>query len=83
MSKIVSSTGAAVAAVAGIQAVTLHKGQHVALNRSHLAGLQAGSKVNNQLLPDLSELITCIRMQSEKFPQIAEMIALKERQFTF
>ncbi len=83
MGKIASNTNSAQAAVSGVKSVSVDKGEQVSLEKSNLSSMKTGKKVNNQLLPDLVDLVECVQMQSEKFPQIAEMMALQDSQIKF
>ncbi|AIS60131.1 MULTISPECIES: hypothetical protein [Listeria] len=83
MSNIASSTSSATSAVAGVKSVTINKGQQVSLEQSTITSMKTGMEVNNQLLTDLAQLIDCVTTQSEKFPKIAELIALQDSQITF
>ncbi|MFD1901459.1 hypothetical protein [Enterococcus termitis] len=83
MGNIASSTGLATAAISGVKSVTINKGQQVSLGQSTIASMKTGMEVNNQLLSDLAQLVECITTQSEKFPKIAELIALRDSQIKF
>lgn len=83
MSKIASNTGSATVAVAGIKSITINKGQQVSLGQSTIPSMKTGAEVNNQLLLDLSQLVDCVTVQSEKFPKIAELFALRDSQVKF
>ncbi|MBC1405357.1 hypothetical protein HB769_10865 [Listeria welshimeri] len=83
MSEIASSTSAATTAVANVKSVTTDKGKQVVLSESTIASMKTGMEVNNQLLSDLAQLVECTITQSEKFPKIAELIALQDSQIEF
>ncbi|MFK4568333.1 hypothetical protein [Enterococcus sp. UD-01] len=83
MEKIASSISAANSAVVGVNAVVISKGQQVTLEKSTIASIEIGVEVNNQLLSDLSQFIHCVQEQSNKFPEIAELMAFKDSQFQF
>ncbi|MBF2622319.1 hypothetical protein [Listeria welshimeri] len=83
MSEIASSNSAATTAVANVKSVTIEKGKQVVLSESTIASMKTGMEVNNQLLSDLAQLVECTITQSEKFPKIAELIALQDSQIEF
>lgn len=83
MGKIASSTGAASIAVKGVQSVSIDSGVQVGLNKSTITSMKTGEKVNNQLLSDLSQLIDCVKEQSQKFPKIAEIMAIEDSKIKF
>ncbi|MGX7420716.1 hypothetical protein ACWOFR_18240 [Carnobacterium gallinarum] len=83
MVKIASNIDVANKAVAGVKSVILNKGQQVTLRKSTVLSMKTGTEVNNQLLSDLSQLVECVSTQSEKFPKIAELIALQDSQIKF
>lgn len=83
MSKIASNTGSATSAISGVKSVSVNKGKQVVLGKSNISSMKTGTTVNNQLLSDLSQLVTCVKEQSEKFPQLAEVIALRDSQTKF
>ncbi|MBC1449286.1 hypothetical protein HB804_07270 [Listeria welshimeri] len=83
MSEIASNTSVATTAVANVKSVTIDKGKQVVLSESTIASMKTGMEVNNQLLSDLAQLVECTITQSEKFPKIAELIALQDSQIEF
>jgi hypothetical protein len=83
MEKISSSTEIASSVITGVTSIVLQKGEQVSLGKSTITSIKTGIEVNNQLLSDLSQLINCVQTQSEKFPEIAEMIAIKDSQIKF
>ncbi|WP_240310320.1 hypothetical protein [Listeria goaensis] len=83
MGKIASNTTIANTAVADVKAISVNKGEQVSLAKSTISSMQTGKKVNNQLLPNLAELVDCVQAESEKFPKIAEMMALQDSQIKF
>ncbi|MFD2305326.1 hypothetical protein [Enterococcus termitis] len=83
MGKIASSTSSAGAAIVGITSIAVQKGQQVSLGKSTISSMKTGIEINNQLLTDFSELVECVKKQSEKFPKIAELIALRDSQIKF
>lgn len=83
MGKISSSTETASSVITGVTSIVLQKGEQVSLGKSTITSIKTGIEVNNQLLSDLSQLINCVQTQSEKFPEIAEMIAIKDSQINF
>ncbi|MHC5251585.1 hypothetical protein ACYRFS_08080 [Listeria kieliensis] len=83
MRKIASNTSSAQEAVSGVKGVSVEVGEQVSLEKSNLLGMKTGEKINNQLLPDLIDLVECVQKQSEKFPKIAELMALQDSQIKF
>ncbi|MGX7149458.1 hypothetical protein IGL98_002394 [Enterococcus sp. DIV0840] len=83
MVNIASDIGVATGAVSGINAVSVNKGTQVSLGKSNVSSMKQGSEVNNQLLSDLSQLIECVKEQSQKFPKIAEIIAIEDSKIKF
>ncbi|MTD41844.1 hypothetical protein GIX45_25140 [Erwinia sp. CPCC 100877] len=83
MGNITSSTSTAGSVVAGVAAVVISKGVQVTLEKSTVASIEKGVEVNNQLLSDLAQVVRCVQTQSEKFLQIAELMALKDSQIRF
>lgn len=83
MSHIASDIGAATGAVSGIKSVEVNKGQQVSLGKSNVSSMETGMEVNNQLLPDLANLIGCVKEQGNKFPKIAELIAIEDSKIKF
>ncbi|MFD2388050.1 hypothetical protein [Enterococcus rivorum] len=45
--------------------------------------MKQGKEVNNQLLTNLSELVECVKKQSQKFPEIAEIMAIEDSKMKF
>lgn len=83
MVKIASNTETANVAVAGVAAVTIQKGEQISLNDCSIMSMKTGMQLNNQLLSDLSQLINCVQKQSEKFPEIAKVMAIEDSQIKF
>ncbi len=83
MEKIASNTNSTVAAVSGVKSVSVDKGEKISLEKSNISSMMFGEEVNNELLPNLIDLVECVQTQSEKFPKIAEMMALKDSQIKF
>ncbi|TFJ42667.1 hypothetical protein CKN73_04460 [Carnobacterium divergens] len=83
MGKLASSISAASIAVKGVQSVSINSGVQVYFDKSSITSMKTGEKVNNQLLSDLSQLIDCVKEQSQKFPKIAEIIAIEDSKFKF
>lgn len=83
MVKVASSTSAAKAAVSGVISVSVNRGEQVSLEKSNISSLESGGKINNQLLKDLVDLVECVQIQSRKFPKIAEMMDLQDKQIKF
>lgn len=83
MAKIASNIGSANAAITAVNSVSLNRGQQVTLGKSNIPSMKTGMTVNNQLMTDLSQLVSCVKQQSQKFPKIAEMIAIRDSQVKF
>ncbi|WP_270893935.1 hypothetical protein [Listeria welshimeri] len=83
MKEIASNTASAFTAVSCIKSVSIDKGEEVSLKKSNILSMKVGEEVNNQLFPDLINLVECVQMQSEKFPKIAEMMALQDSKIKF
>ncbi|MBP2100072.1 hypothetical protein [Enterococcus rivorum] len=83
MGTIASDIGTATAAVGGLQSVSVNKGQQVTLGTSTVASMKAGAELSNQLLSNLSDLVECVKEQSQSFPKIAEMIAIEDSKINF
>lgn len=83
MQNIASDLGAATGAITGISSVSVNKGTQVELGQSTVSSMKKGAEVNNQLLSDLSQLIDCVKEQSQQFPKIAEIIAVEDSKITF
>lgn len=45
--------------------------------------MKQGTEVNNHLLSDLAQLIDCVKEQSQKFPKIAELMAIEDSKINF
>ncbi|EAD3286260.1 hypothetical protein CAX48_02245 [Listeria monocytogenes] len=83
MMKIASSTSAAQSAVSGVKSVSVNRGEQVSLEKSNISSMESGKKINNQLLKDLVDLVDCVQNQSQKFPKIAEMMSIQDKQIKF
>lgn len=83
MKEIVSNLGAASSAIIGINVISVNKGQQVALGKSNITSIKTGMTVNNQLMSNLEQLVTCVKLQSKKFPEIAKMIEIQDSQVKF
>lgn len=83
MENIASDAGAAAGAVAGIGAVSVVSGQQVTMGKSNISSMTHGAEINNQLLSNLSQLIECVKEQSQTFPKIAELIAIEDSKIKF
>lgn len=83
MRKIASNTSSAQEAVSGVKGVSVEIGEQVSLEKSNLSSMKTGEEINNQLLPNLMDLVECVQKQSEKFPKIAELMALQDSQIKF
>lgn len=83
MTKIASDVSAATASTSGITSITATKGQQVSLGKSKVSSMTKGAEVTNQLLTDISKLIDCVKEQSQKFPKIAEIMAIEDSKVKF
>ncbi|EAC2499493.1 hypothetical protein BJM51_13535 [Listeria monocytogenes] len=83
MMKVASSTSAAQSAVSGVKSVSVNRGEQVSLEKSNISSMESGKKINNQLLKDLVDLVDCVQNQSQKFPKIAEMMSIQDKQIKF
>lgn len=81
--KVASSTSAAQSAVSGVKSVSVNRGEQVSLEKSNISSMESGEKINNQLLKDLVDLVDCVQNQSQKFPKIAEMMSIQDKQIKF
>ncbi|WP_321388477.1 hypothetical protein [uncultured Enterococcus sp.] len=83
MVNIASDLGAANRAVSGISSISVNTGRQISLGKSNIESMIVGTEVNNQLLSDLSNLISCVKRQSQKFPKIAEILAIEDSKIDF
>ncbi|EAV9864298.1 hypothetical protein AB4033_002324 [Listeria monocytogenes] len=83
MMKVASSTSAAQSAVSGVKSVSVNRGEQVSLEKSNISSMESGKKINNQLLKDLVDLVDCVQNKSQKFPKIAEMMSIQDKQIKF
>lgn len=83
MGKIASDTGTANNAITSVNSVSVNKGQQASLDKSNITSMTKGAEVTNQLLSDLSQLIDCVKEQSQKFPKIAEIMAIEDAKIKF
>lgn len=81
--KVASSTSAAQSAVSGVKSVSVNRGEQVSIEKSNISSMESGKKINNQLLKDLVDLVDCVQNQSQKFPKIAEMMSIQDKQIKF
>ncbi|HHQ0902554.1 TPA: hypothetical protein ACSK8S_001303 [Listeria innocua] len=81
--KVASSTSAAQSAVSGVKSVSVNRGEQVSIEKSNISSMESGEKINNQLLKDLVDLVDCVQNQSQKFPKIAEMMSIQDKQIKF
>lgn len=83
MSKVASNLGTATSAISGISGVSVNQGQQVSLGQSNIDSITKGAEINNQLLSNLSELVARVQVQSQKFPKIAEIMAIEDSKMKF
>jgi len=83
MANIASDFNTAKATITGLTSVSVQSGQQVTLGKSNITSLKTGATVNNQLTTSLSQLVSCVQKQSQKFPQLAEMMDIRDKQVKF
>lgn len=83
MLNIASNLDAAKSATSNLDSVLVNKGQQVSLGKSNIASMKTGMTVNNQLMTNLDQLVSCVQQQSQKFPKLAELIAIRDSQVKF
>ena len=83
MLNIASNLDAAKSATSSLDSVLVNKGQQVSLGKSNIASMKTGMTVNNQLMTNLDQLVSCVQQQSQKFPKLAELIAIRDSQVKF
>lgn len=83
MLNIASNLDAAKSATSSLDSVLVTKGQQVSLGKSNIASMKTGMTVNNQLMTNLDQLVSCVQQQSQKFPKLAELIAIRDSQVKF
>lgn len=81
--KIASNIGAAQGAVLGVKGVSIEGNTVVTMGQSNVTSMTDGATVANQILTNLSQLVECVKTQADKFPQIAEIIAIRDSQVEF
>ncbi|MBE9389907.1 hypothetical protein [Vagococcus salmoninarum] len=83
MENVASNTSSASSAITGVTNTSVSRGQQVTLGKSNIASMKTGMSVNNQVMTNLAEMVNCVQGQSQKFPKIAELIAIRDSQVTF
>ncbi|MBO1086227.1 MULTISPECIES: hypothetical protein [Enterococcus] len=83
MSKITSQESTATAAISGIKNVSVSSSKTSSLSKSTISSMKTGVEVSNNLLTDISNLVTCVNEQANKFPQLAQAIAVRDSQTRF
>ncbi|MDA9461199.1 hypothetical protein B835_1090 [Enterococcus mundtii 3F] len=83
MSKITSQESTATAAISGIKNVSVSSSKTSSLSKSTINSMKTGVEVSNNLLTDISNLVTCVNEQANKFPQLAQAIAVRDSQTRF
>ncbi|GAK30130.1 hypothetical protein WOSG25_012270 [Weissella oryzae SG25] len=78
MGKIASNVGAASSSISGLQRIAEGSLGGFGLSGSNLKGMQAGTKVGNQLMGDINKLTSSVKKQADKFPQIARIIEARD-----
>ena len=80
---IASNEAVAQSAVSSISKVSIPKGKTTSLGKSTVPSMTTGVEVSNQLLSNLEELVKSVQTQADKFPQLAKVMAERDRQQTF
>ncbi|MDK4212174.1 hypothetical protein QJ527_11580 [Enterococcus mundtii] len=83
MPKIASQESTATAVVSGIKNVSVSSSKPSSLSKSTISSMKTGVEVSNKLLNDISNLVTCVNEQANKFPQLAQAIAVRDSQTRF
>lgn len=83
MPKIASQESTATATVTGIKNVSVSSSKTSSLSKSTISSMKTGVEVSNNLLTDISNLVTCVNEQANKFPQLAQAIAVRDSQTRF
>lgn len=83
MPKIASQESTATAVVSGIKNVSVSSSKPSSLSKSTISSMKTGVEVSNNLLTDISNLVTCVNEQANKFPQLAQAIAVRDSQTRF
>ncbi|AZP93881.1 hypothetical protein B834_1768 [Enterococcus mundtii 1A] len=83
MPKIASQESTATAVVSGIKNVSVSSSKPSSLSKSTISSMKTGVEVSNKLLNDISILVTCVNEQANKFPQLAQAIAVRDSQTRF
>ena len=81
--KIASNEAVAQSAVSSISKVSIPKGKKTSLSQSTVPSMKTGVEVSNQLLSNLGKLVKSVQTQADKFPQLAKVMAERDRQQTF
>ncbi|WP_321388800.1 hypothetical protein [uncultured Enterococcus sp.] len=78
---IASSTGAAQQAASQLTDNGVDQSaQEISFSGSDVPSMTDGLTVANQLVGEVSSLAECVRSQAQKFPQIAEIMHMKDRE---
>jgi hypothetical protein len=77
--KVSSDVGAAHDAVSGFVAMRVDdRGEHVAIGASNISGMQAGARIANETLKNVSELIAGAKSEAAKVAALAAKIESRD-----
>ncbi|EIP8061745.1 hypothetical protein [Enterococcus faecium] len=81
--RIASSEAVAQTAITNISKVTIPNGKNTSLSKSTVPSMKAGVELSNQILSDLKQLVVCVQKQADKFPELAKVMAERDREQKF
>lgn len=81
--RIASSEAVAQTAITSISKVTIPNGKSTSLSKSTVPSMKVGVELSNQILSDLKQLVTCVQKQADKFPELAKVMAERDRKQKF
>ncbi|BDR59428.1 hypothetical protein [Xylocopilactobacillus apicola] len=55
-----------------MEAVSIHGGKYASITQSNIPGMLTGKTVSDEIVPDLAQLVECVKEQSSKFQKISE-----------
>jgi len=77
--KVSSDLGAANAAVSHFNKGNASS-QHFSLGESNIMGMKNALTLSNSIVGDLTKLETSVQKQADKFPKLAEVIEVRDKQ---
>lgn len=80
MGPITSNLGTATTAASKLNKVSVEKPGTVSLSKSNIPAMVEGAEIADQLVITISSLVDCTREQADKFPQIAKVFDLRDKQ---